>query len=235
MALILVNPDRVGEQVDRTLFCWDGGQKKAKERSERPPEYEATKPALKDALEALLGTRNVRLEGYEADDVIATAAFASPADHVIVASGDKDLHQLQGGAISYFDLNTKGYTSTREILAQWHVRRPSQVAIALAIQGDSVDKIAGIRGWGKKKVEKLFEAVRYEMKFDTVLKVIEDQIPLSKRPEFYDSLELTLLNNGIEGVPQPVPLKFAPESKLLDLGMEETYDYYVKVSQKYDA
>lgn len=232
-ALGLVNPERIGEPVDRTLFCWDGGQKKAKERVERPPEYEGTKPRLKRVLEALLGARNVRMEGYEADDVIATAAFASEADHVVVASGDKDLHQLQGGSISYYDLNTRGFISSREILAQWHVRRPSQVAIALAIQGDAVDKITGVRGWGPKKVEKLFESVKSDMPFDVVLGLIEDQIPADKLPEFQESLELTLLNSGVPGVPEPAPLKLAPEGVLVEYGLEDCASLYGKIAGQY--
>lgn len=233
--LCLVNPERIGEPVDRTMFCWDGGQKRAKERAERPPEYEGTKPRLKRVLEALLGTTNVRLEGYEADDVIATAAFSSKADHVVVASGDKDLHQIQGGAVSYYDLNTKGFISTREILSQWHVRRPIQVAIALAIQGDSVDKISGIRGWGPKKVEKLFESIRSDMPFDAVLKAVEDQIPDDKLAEFIESLELTLLNVNVPNVPQPVPLKFAPYGVLVELGLEDCAGMYEKVTDQYGS
>ena len=233
-ALTLVSPERVGDRVSRTMFCWDAGQKKAKERAERPAEYEDTKPQVKEALEAMLGTVNVRLEGYEADDVVATAAFDSPADHVIVASGDKDLHQLQGGKISYFDLNSKGYISTREINAQWHVRRPVQVSIALAIQGDSVDKIAGIRGWGPKKVEKLFEAVRPDMVFAEALQAVEDQIPQDKLGEFYESLELTLLNLSVPGVPAPANLVFVSEGKLVTLGLEDCSAYYSKVVQQYD-
>lgn len=232
-ALGLINPEKIGEPVDRVLFCWDGGQKKAKERQERPPEYEGTKPRLKSVLEALLGARNVRIEGYEADDVIATAAFASPADHVVIASGDKDLHQLQGGNISYFDLNTRGFISSREINAQWHVRRPSQVSIALAIQGDSVDKISGIKGWGPKKVEKLFEAVRPDMPFDVVLKLIEDQIPPDKLPEFHESLELTLLNSGVPNVPEPSPLKLAPEGVLIEYDLEDCAGLYTKIAAQY--
>lgn len=231
--LMIVNPQRMGEPINRTLFCWDGGQKRPKERAERPPEYDGTKPQVKHALEALLGTQNVRIEGYEADDVIATAAFASPSDHVVVASGDKDLHQLQGGAVSYYSLSDHGFISTREIMTRWHVKRPSQVAIALAIQGDTVDKIPGIRGWGKKKVEKLFETVKSNMSFDVVLKTVEAQIPKSKIDEFYESLELTLLNSSVPDVPEPAPLTFAPHGMLFKLGLEECSRFYESVSGKY--
>jgi 5'-3' exonuclease len=232
-ALTLINSDKMGGPIDRVMFAWDGGQKKAKERQERPPEYEGTKPKLKALLEDLLGAINVRVEGYEADDVIATAAFASTADNVIVASGDKDLHQLQGGNISYYDLNTRGFISAREIMAQWHVRRPSQVAIALAIQGDAVDKITGIKGWGPAKVTKLFEHIRSDMPFDVVLGLIEEQIPADKLPEFHESLELTLLNSSVPDVPEAAPLKLANVRKLSEYGLEDSEALYFKVYQQY--
>jgi Pyruvate/2-oxoacid:ferredoxin oxidoreductase delta subunit len=36
VAMMLFNTERIGERIDRSLFCWDGGQKKDKERAERP-------------------------------------------------------------------------------------------------------------------------------------------------------------------------------------------------------
>lgn len=234
-AIGLVNPDQMGGAIDRTMFCWDGGQKKPKERAPRPPEYEDTKPAIKEALEALLGTVNVRLDGLEADDVIATAAFTSKADHVIVVSGDKDLQQLQGGNISYYDFVNKGFVSTREILSKWRVRRTSQVAIALAIQGDAADKISGIRGWGKRKVEALFEQVRPDMAFDVALAAVDAQIPDDKKSEFYEALELTLLNSSIPDVPEPVPLKFTDTKTIIRLGLDDCLPLYRRLVDKYQC
>lgn len=229
----LLDPERIGSHVDRTMFCWDGGQKRPKERAERPPEYEGTKPRIKRILEDILGSVNERIQGYEADDVIATAAFASPADTVVVVSGDKDLYQLQGGNILYYDLNSRGFVSSREIVAKWRVRRPSHVAIALAVKGDPVDKIPGIRGWGMKKVEKLFEHIRSDMAFDNVLNAIEAQIPPDKVPEFYESLELTLLNSGVPGVREPQPVRLAEADILEDYGLEDCYGTYSRILSAY--
>ena len=39
MSIMCLNPRRVGEKIDRTLFCWDAGQKKAKERREQAIRY----------------------------------------------------------------------------------------------------------------------------------------------------------------------------------------------------
>jgi 5'-3' exonuclease len=233
VAMMLFNPERLGERVNRSLFCWDGGQKKDKGRAARPESYESTKQVVAAAVEFLFGTTNCRIEGYEADDLLATVALRSTSDHVIVASADKDLHQLNSDRISIFDINSKGMVSKRQICSKWHVKRPSQVAIALAIQGDSADKIPGIKGWGPKKVEKLFEAITPDMEFDAALQAIMDQIPGDRAQEFEEALELTLLSPDVPGVPDPSPLVL-PEPRLLQPeGLMRLMSYYLGLYRQY--
>ena len=53
----LINPevDRIGEQIDRTLFCWDGDHGRDKgERQEKPREYDEVREIFKDVLTALI-------------------------------------------------------------------------------------------------------------------------------------------------------------------------------------
>lgn len=229
VVMMLFNPERIGEKVDRSMFCWDGGQKKDKGREARPESYEPTKALVMESVAYLFGTTNVRIDGYEADDVIATAALRSTADHVIVASADKDLHQLNSTKISIFDINARGMVSKREIMSKWGVKRPSQVSIALAIQGDSADKITGIRGWGPKKVKMLFEAVTPEMEFDAALQAIMDQIPEDRMGEFEESLVLTLLDPDVPGVPDPSALKLVSPHEVA----QKFSDYYLNVYKQY--
>jgi 5'-3' exonuclease len=233
VAMMLFNPERLGEHVSRSLFCWDGGQKKDKQRAARPAEYETTKAVVSDGVEFLFGTPNIRKEGYEADDLIATAALHSQAEHVIIASADKDLHQLNSERISVFDINARGLVSRREIISKWHVKRPSQVAIALAIQGDSADKIPGIRGWGPKKVEKLFEAVTPEMEFDAALQAVMAQIPADRLPEFMEALGITLLDPDVPGVPEPAPVILVEPCHLEPSGLGRLMSYYLGLYRQY--
>jgi len=232
LAIMLFNTNRMNEPINRALFAWDGGQKRDKGRAERPAAYELNKEPVQKWLEYIFGTPNVRIEGIEADDVLATAALHSKADHVIIATGDKDLHQLSSSRVSIFDISAKGMVSRREILAKWGVKKPLQVSIALAIQGDSADKIAGISGWGPKKVKMLFEAVTDQMDFQEALEVIQNQIPADKHDEFIESLDLTLLNPDIPGVPQPVAVSFAEPRDLHSLPVE-VRDHYRHVHTMY--
>ena len=174
--------------------------------------------SYEELLPKIVGGRMVRMTGYEADDVVATAAFDSLSERVYVVSGDKDLHQLQSDRVSIYDLNTKGVLSRHTILARWNVKRPAQSAIALAILGDPRDNIPGIKGWGPKKVAKLFEQVSPSMGFEEALHAIEQQIPEALKAEFYTCLELTLLNISIPGVPDPAPFQVCGMDDLYELG-----------------
>ena len=233
MSLVCINPRRVGEKIDRIMFCWDAGQKLAKEREPRPKAYEDTKEHVAACLEGIYGANNVRIAPHEADDIIATAATQSQSDHVIIATGDKDLHQLNDSKISIFDIATKGMVGRREIVSRWHIKRPCQLAIALAIQGDSSDNIPGIKGWGPKKVQALFESVTPEMEFEDALGVVVEQIPKTKHEEFLTALDLTLLHCDIPGVPEPSVLALCDPTMLEQQSLGELTAHYRQVYNEY--
>src|SRR6202162_6498570 len=88
-----------------TVVAWDAGSSgrtklfadyKAKRRS-RPDLLKQQWPAMEPLVDAF-GYRNVRLEGYEADDVIASLAGralrGSPPVPGMVVTGDRDVFQL---------------------------------------------------------------------------------------------------------------------------------------------
>src|SRR5271155_5587502 len=88
-----------------TVVAWDAGNSgrtelfseyKAQRRS-RPDLLKAQWPAMEPLVDAF-GYTNVRIEGYEADDVIASLAEralrASPPVPVMIVTGDRDVFQL---------------------------------------------------------------------------------------------------------------------------------------------
>lgn len=98
----------------------------------------------------------LRLERFEADDILATLArrHASEDLHVYLVSMDKDLEQLLTDRVSLFDpgrnavitpaavFETKGWT-------------PEQAIEAQTLIGDSVDNVPGVAGIGPKTAAKL--------------------------------------------------------------------------------
>lgn len=146
-------------------------------RHERYPEYKATREKLDEELqqdfdrsvarvEALLGAFRVPLiavDGYEADDVIATLASRAAAEgvEVVIVSGDKDFYQLIAPGVSLLNPGRGGPAAVEEQLvtvANAHERLgvgPEQTVDYLALVGDSADNVPGVRGVGEKTAQKL--------------------------------------------------------------------------------
>ncbi|WP_305874672.1 DNA polymerase I [Helicobacter pylori] len=100
-----------------------------------------------------MGFTCVEVNGFEADDVIATLATLSPYKTRIY-SKDKDFNQLLSDKIALFDGKT-------EFLAKDCVEKygilPSQFTDYQGIVGDSSDNYKGIKGIGSKNAKELLQ------------------------------------------------------------------------------
>jgi len=97
------------------------------------------------------------VDGYEADDLIATYATEAAKDcSVSIVSPDKDLMQLASREIHIHsnlqDFNN--YMDNNAVEARWGVR-PSQMGDLLALTGDASDNLPGVPGIGMKKAAQL--------------------------------------------------------------------------------
>jgi 5'-3' exonuclease len=221
--------------IHRTLFCWDGKAKTNKNRKAKPHEYVTARYELQEALLDLFNTVHGYHPDFEADDIAATAVFNSTSEHVFLVSGDKDLMQLQGGPVAYYDLNSKSIVGSRLICRKFGVKHPSQVAIALAIIGDHGDGLTGIPRWGPKRTEKVFEAVTESMSFVEALAAVRRQIPREFQAIFMESLDATLLHTDVPGVPEPAELSFCGPGELRRIGIPRISQSYEHVASQYEG
>ncbi|MDA8388430.1 MAG: DNA polymerase I [Nitrospiraceae bacterium] len=130
-------------------------------------EYKAGRPGAPDEmLEQLPHIRKVieafrvkifEVPGYEADDVIATIATrASGAGHsVYIVTADKDMLQLINGGVRVYD-PVKNRTLGPEYVMERFGVPPERVPEFMAVTGDSVDNIPGVKGIGEKTARELF-------------------------------------------------------------------------------
>ena len=137
-------------------------------RKELFPEYKANRSAPPEDLVPQFGlireaTRAfnlpcVELEGYEADDLIATyarQAEAAGAETTIISS-DKDLMQLVTDRVSMYDTMKDRQIRAPEVIEKFGV--PPEMMIDLqSMTGDSTDNIPGIPGIGPKTAAQLLE------------------------------------------------------------------------------
>ncbi len=127
-------------------------------RQKTPDDLHAQVPVIEETL-ALLGVPRLCVDGYEADDLIATLAERCRKEDrpCYVVSGDKDLLQLVGGPVKA--LKPDKATSWRlfgpeEVTAEWGVT-PEGILDYLSLTGDASDNIPGVMGIGDKTAQKL--------------------------------------------------------------------------------
>ena len=156
-----------------TVVAWDAG---TSGRSELFPDYKASRrsrpdllkqqwPAMEPLVEAF-GYRNARLEGYEADDVIASLAQrainAEPPVEVMIVTGDRDVFQLidERGLVKVM-ATARGITDTKIYDRQAVIDRygipPELIPDFYGLKGDTSDNIPGIPGIGDKTASELLQ------------------------------------------------------------------------------
>jgi len=127
-------------------------------KANRPPPPEELIPQFGLVREATraLGVASVEMEGFEADDLIATytrQAREAGADVTIVSS-DKDLMQLVGDGVTMMDAMKNREIGVAEVAEKFGVG-PDKVIEVQALAGDSSDNVPGVPGIGVKTAAQL--------------------------------------------------------------------------------
>ncbi|MEI6080294.1 MAG: DNA polymerase I [bacterium] len=135
-------------------------------RKKMYPEYKANREAMPEELVLqvpkiyelmdALNLHTLRVNGVEADDIIATLKRISDkkGHHVTIISGDKDLMQLVDDKTVVLDTMKNRTYNEQGVIEKLGVP-PKYVADVLAIMGDASDNIPGVRGIGAKGAAKL--------------------------------------------------------------------------------
>ncbi|TKJ37189.1 MAG: DNA polymerase I [Planctomycetes bacterium B3_Pla] len=123
-------------------------------KANRPKEIPDDLPPQIDRIEQILEAMNIptlRIDGFEADDIIGTLAKKAAADghDSLICSKDKDLLQLIDEHISTFDIKTDTKTDAEAMVKKVGIR-PEQFIDCLALQGDTSDNVPGIPDVGPK-------------------------------------------------------------------------------------
>jgi len=156
-------------------------------RHERYTEYKANRPPMPDALRsqwgrldqliAAFGVPSLAVEGFEADDVLATAArrIASAGSDVKIVSGDRDLFQTIGPRVRVVFVGARTQKPETLDVAAIEARYgvlPERLPTVFALVGESSDNLIGVRGVGMRTAQKLVAkyetATRLIAELDTV-------------------------------------------------------------------
>ena len=125
-------------------------------RAGMPEELAVQMPLLKELLDAM-GIRRYELEGYEADDILGTAARICEEKgwDCVIVTGDKDSLQLVSDKTTVCNVKSRmGQTETiaytPEVFAAEYGFAPAKMVDLKALMGDSSDNIPGVPGIGEK-------------------------------------------------------------------------------------
>ena len=155
--------------VKPTLVVWDAGMSGRDEvydeykagRRERPDLLGEQWPHLHPLVESF-GYRNIKVPGYEADDVIATLSREAHAEgiDVTIVTGDRDLFQLVEDGVRVMATG-RGITDTkiydRDAVIDRYGIPPELVPDFVGLKGDTSDNIPGVPGIGDKTASQLLQ------------------------------------------------------------------------------
>lgn len=153
---------------DAVAIAWDVSRQTF--RSTEYPAYKAQREAAPDAFKSQLplinevlnslGMAQVRLEGFEADDVIATLAEQARRENwgVLLVTGDRDSFQLIDDHLQV--LYTRRGITDVIVADEGYVKerygiRPDQYVEYAALRGDTSDNLPGVPGVGEKTAARL--------------------------------------------------------------------------------
>ena len=208
-----------------TICVWDKGHSGRKEvyaeykaqRTSRPDLLKQQWPHIVDLCEAF-GYPNVSVDGYEADDVIASIAERAREVGVpsVIVTGDRDAFQLIGddGLVRVM-ATARGITDTKMYDRQAVIDRygipPELVPDFYGLKGDTSDNIPGVPGIGDKTASDLLQRFG---DLETVLASI-DQISGAKRKEnLANHADDARVSKRLATIQRDIPVPVDPTAEL---------------------
>ena len=146
------------------------------------------------------GYENVRVEGFEADDVIASLAEQAKAAGipVMIVTGDRDAYQLAENGSVRVMTTSRGITDTRVYDREGVVERygvpPELVTDFIGLKGDTSDNIPGVPGIGDKTAAQLLQQYG---SLEEVLAHIDDISGAKRKENLRENADLARLSKKL--------------------------------------
>ena len=214
-------------------------------KANRPPAPEDLVPQFPLTREATKAFNIAceEMEGFEADDMIATLAFRArdAGGRVTIISSDKDLMQLVGNGIEMYDAMKNKRIDREGVFEKFGVY-PDRVIDVQALAGDSVDNVPGAPGIGIKTAATLINEFG---DLDELLRRSDEIKQPKRRQALIDNEEQIKISRELVTLDCHTPLKFelddlefsapVPE-KLLDFLTKMEFRTLTKrIAQKFDV
>lgn len=201
--------------ADHIAIIFDAKRKNF--RNDIYPEYKAHRPPppddlipqfalIREAVEAF-NLPAIQMEGYEADDLIATYTKQATAlgAEVTVVSSDKDLMQLVGDKVIMFDAMKNRMIDAAGVVEKFGLG-PDKVVDIQALAGDSSDNVPGVPGIGVKTAAQLIEEYG---DLDAVLARAGEIKQPKRRENLIEHADLARISRELVRLKDDVPVEHA--------------------------
>lgn len=211
--------------VQPTIVVWDAGLSGRKEisqdykaqRSSRPDLLKEQWPHFAPLVDAF-GYKNVSVEGYEADDVIASIAERAREKGIrsTIVTGDRDAFQLidPEGVVTVM-ATSRGITETKLYDHQAVIDRygiaPELIPDFYGLKGDTSDNIPGVPGIGDKTAAQLLQAWG---DLDGVLSHIDDISGAKRKENLTNHADDARMSKALATIQRDVPVDVDVEHEL---------------------
>ena len=180
-------------------------------RTDPPEELIPQFSIIRDATDALQIPR-LEIDGYEADDIIAT--YTKQAEErgvsVTIISSDKDLMQLVNKNTKMYDSMKDKFIGVKEVKEKFGVE-PSKIIDVQALAGDRIDNIPGVSGIGVKTAAELIN--NFNSLENVLAKVNEIKQP-KRRQILIDEKDKALISKKLVTLKCNVDIKKKYDSNL---------------------
>ncbi len=204
-----LNPDYIAVIFDAPgkTFRHEEYKEYKAQRKETPDDLRVQIPKIKEIIK-LFGIKVLEKEGYEADDIIATLAKKGKEKgfEVYVVTPDKDMLQLVEDNIYVLNPVTDKVYNREKVKEKYGIY-PEQFIDYLAIVGDPVDNIIGVKGVGPKTAAKLLQ------KYGSLKNILKslDKLPERIRKAFEEVQDKLEENMFLVKLKNDVPLEIDVE------------------------
>jgi DNA polymerase I len=164
-------------------------------------------PKIFEVLDSF-GIKQIQIDGYEADDIIATSVerFKEQVD-IIIVSNDRDLWQLATANVLIMLPSTKGeseWLSAKEVEARLGFS-PTKIADYKGFRGDPSDNIPGVYGIGEKTATSLLQQFG---SVEEIYRKVDQVKPDSLREKLLNNYEQALMSKKLAQLIYDVPATF---------------------------
>ncbi len=207
-----------------TIVVWDAGASGRKDvyepykagRLSRPSLLMEQWPHLEPLVDAF-GYRNVRVDGFEADDVIATIAERAREQGVpvMVVTGDRDAFQIIDEDSRVRVMATgRGITDTKvydhaAVIDRYGIA-PALIPDFYGLKGDTSDNIPGVPGIGDKTASQLLQQFG---SLEEVLDHIDDISGAKRKENLTDHADDARVSKQLATIMRDVPIEVDPAAE----------------------